>query len=82
MATDVIEHLDDDAALRELRRVAVVVRALHGLRRLSKGGSDLALIPPWLNRVLELPLRFEAAAIERGLALPAGLSVGTVCRAA
>lgn len=33
------------------------------------------------NRVLELPMRAEAAAIRRGLRFPAGVSIGMVCTA-
>jgi len=140
LATDVIEHLDDDVrALRELRRVAsehgrlvvtvpayawlwsrhdesmhhrrrYTARRLTGrlraagwepavqtyfysallplvigaraLRGISGGGgdrSDLALSPPALNRLLELPVHAEARMIRRGARLPAGVSVGVVC---
>jgi SAM-dependent methyltransferase len=139
LATDVIEHIDDDtAALRELHRVAarqarlvltvpayqwlwsehdesVHHRRRYTARRLRErvlatgwaptvetyffttvlapvaflrtlrtrtgrsGGSDLALPPPALNRVLELVVRGEARLIERGLRLPAGVSLGMVC---
>jgi SAM-dependent methyltransferase len=44
--------------------------------------SELALTPPALNGVLELPLRAEAALIARGVSLPAGLSLLAVMRAA
>jgi SAM-dependent methyltransferase len=140
LATDVIEHLEDDRrALLELRRVAtpgarLVVtvpaynwlwsphdeshhhRRRYTLRRLRdrvgaagweplassyyytallpavaavragrklgagrSGGSDLALTPKRLNRVMELPGRAEAALIERGFSLPAGVSIGMAC---
>lgn len=139
LATDVIEHVDDDdAALRELRRVAVAEgrliltvpaygwlwsshdESVHHRRRYTaprlrervlaagwapavetyffstvlppvalvrtvrkrtgwNGKSDLALPPPALNRLLELTVRGEARLIERGLRLPAGVSVGMVC---
>jgi SAM-dependent methyltransferase len=39
------------------------------------GASELALTPPWLNPVLELPLRLEAALVRRGVDLPPGLSL-------
>jgi SAM-dependent methyltransferase len=142
VATDVIEHLDDDRrALGELRRVAsdrgrlVVtvpayawlwsrhdeslhhrrrytaprlaaqmraagwepqlqtyffsallpgVAAVRALRRGDSNGSarsDLELTSPWLSRVLELPSRAEAKLIERGVRLPAGVSVGMVAAA-
>jgi SAM-dependent methyltransferase len=142
LATDVIEHLDDDRrALAELRRVAasgarlvVTVPAyewlwsehdvsMHHRRRYTLAGlqaataaagwrpvvrsyffslllpavaavrlgrrllpgrrewSDLALAPGFLGRALELPMRAEARLIERGVRLPAGVSVGMVCTA-
>ncbi len=45
------------------------------------GSSELALTPPALNGMLELPLRAEAALIARGWSLPAGLSLLAVLRA-
>jgi SAM-dependent methyltransferase len=138
LATDVIEHVDDDiAALRELRRVAAPEgrliltvpayqwlwsshdESVHHRRRYTAprlrervlaagwaptvetyffstelppvalvrtvrkrtgwtGKSDLALPPPALNRLLELTVQGEARLIERGLRLPAGVSVGMV----
>jgi SAM-dependent methyltransferase len=142
VATDVIEHLDDDRrALAELRRVAAAhgrlvvtvpayswlwsrhdeslhhrrrytvarlaermraagweprletyffsallpgVAAVRALRRGDSNGagrSDLELTSPWLSRVLELPSRAEARLIERGVRLPAGVSVGMVAAA-
>lgn len=139
IATDVIEHLDDDRrALAELRRVAApggrviitvpayrwlwshhdeshhhkrrytlrglrgpmeasgwntqvssyyysamlpavaAVRAARRLRSGENGRSDLSLTPPGLNRILELPVRAEAAIVERGGRLPAGVSIGMV----
>ena len=44
------------------------------------GGSELALTPRALDRVLELPLRAEAALIAHGASLPAGLSLLAVLR--
>jgi SAM-dependent methyltransferase len=140
LATDVIEHLEDDRrALSELRRVAApgarlivtvpaytwlwsphddthhhrrrytlrrlsaqadlagwtpavssyyysailpavaAIRAVRKLRPERIGRSDLALTPSALNRVLELPVQAEARLIERGVRLPAGVSVGMVC---
>jgi SAM-dependent methyltransferase len=142
LATDVIEHLDDDRlALTELRRVAALgarlivtvpaynwlwsphdeshhhrrrytlrqlrgrvaatgweplagsyyftallpavaaVRALRKRRPRQNGRSDLALTPSRLNGVLEWPGRIEATLIERGVVLPAGLSIGVACAA-
>jgi SAM-dependent methyltransferase len=55
------------------------VRTTRRLRPARNGRSDLALAPPALNRALELPVRAEARLIERGVRLPAGVSVGMVC---
>lgn len=143
IATDVIEHLDDDRrALAELRRVTkpggrLVVtvpaytwlwsrhdeslhhRRRYTARRLSAqmtsagwaprvetyfftallpgvaavrafrrgegngdGESDLSLTSARVGRLLELPSRGEAKLIERGVNLPAGVSVGMVASAA
>jgi SAM-dependent methyltransferase len=42
--------------------------------------SELALTPPWLDGLLELPLRAEAVLIGRGVPLPAGLSLLALLR--
>lgn len=42
--------------------------------------QDLHLTPRALNRALETPMRLEARMIERGWRLPAGVSIGMVCR--
>ena len=136
-ATDVIEHVADDAAaLAEMRRVAtpgarllLTVPAyawlwsaederlqhhrrytLPGLRRTAEaagwapafgtyfnslllpviavarklpgrrsGRPELERTPSALDGALSLPMRVEAAAIRKGLRLPAGVSVGLVC---
>jgi SAM-dependent methyltransferase len=41
--------------------------------------SDYELTPKPLDRLLEQPMRVEAALIARGLRMPAGVSVGMVC---
>ena len=41
--------------------------------------SDLHLSPGLLDRWLELPIHAEARLIERGVGLPAGVSLGMVC---
>ena len=57
--------------------------AVRLARRRSAGdaASELTLTSPALDRVLELPLRAEAALIRRGAAIPAGLSLVAVLRA-
>ena len=55
------------------------VRTLAARRREA---SDYELTEGPLNRVLELPMRAEAAAIGRGARFPAGVSIGMVCRPA
>jgi SAM-dependent methyltransferase len=54
------------------------------LRRRRKGSerSDLMLTPRLLDPPLSVPMRLEARLIRAGLALPAGVSIGTVCRPA
>lgn len=56
------------------------VRMLQRLRSSSNGKSDLQLSPGALDRWLELPVRGEANLIRRGVSLPAGVSLGMVCR--
>jgi SAM-dependent methyltransferase len=144
VATDVIEHLDDDRlALAELGRVAAPggclvltvpayawlwsrhdeslhhkrrytaarmraqleaagwqprfatyfftallpgVAAVRAFRRADRNGSangesDCSLTSPGVGRLLELPSRGEAKLIERGVSLPAGVSLGVVATA-
>lgn len=42
--------------------------------------ADLERTPSAMNGPLSLPMRLEAGAIRRGLSLPAGVSLGIVCR--
>ncbi len=53
-------------------------------KRLPQGSSerkaDLERTPAGLNGPLSAPMRLEAALIRRGASLPAGVSVGIVCR--
>lgn len=58
------------------------VRTVQRLRGEPDGEpkSDLHLSPPAVDRLLELPIQGEARLIERGVTLPAGVSVGMVCR--
>jgi SAM-dependent methyltransferase len=48
--------------------------------RATHAGSDLALTPPALDRLLELPLRLESRFVAAGGRLPAGLSLLAVLR--
>jgi SAM-dependent methyltransferase len=57
-------------------------RLRRGRRRRPPEHSHVEMTPRWLDGVLELPLRIEAAAIGRGLRLPAGLSLMAVFRPA
>lgn len=54
-------------------RLAARISARHGR-------TDLDRTPARLNGALAMPLRLEAAAIRHGARLPAGVSVGMVCR--
>jgi SAM-dependent methyltransferase len=58
-------------------RVASRIASRSGSR---SGHTDLDRTPALLNRVLEQPMRFEAALVRRGARLPAGVSLGLVCR--
>jgi hypothetical protein len=58
-----------------------VVAAARLVGRSSRRGhTDLDRTPALLNGALGLPMRFEAALVGRGVRLPAGVSVGLVCR--
>jgi SAM-dependent methyltransferase len=59
------------------------VRLVMQLRRTAarNGRPDLELTPPALNWMLTQPMRLEAALIGRGVHIPAGVSIGMVCRA-
>lgn len=48
--------------------------------RREGASSDIERTPPWLDKPLSLPMRFEARLIRAGVRLPAGVSVGVVCR--
>ena len=54
---------------------AAIVRLVQ--RRGAEDGykPDLTIGPPWLNTILEQPLRIEASWLARGATLPAGLSL-------
>ncbi|HXS33104.1 MAG TPA: class I SAM-dependent methyltransferase [Solirubrobacterales bacterium] len=55
-----------------------VAKRLRGQR--ERGEADLERTPTSLNGLLSLPMRLEAQLIRRGVSLPAGVSVGIVCR--
>jgi SAM-dependent methyltransferase len=75
------EPLAGSYCFTTLLPAVAAVRAVRTRRPRQNGHSDLALTPPQLNGVLELPGRVEAALIERGVVLPAGLSIGMACAA-
>lgn len=50
------------------------------LPKRSTGQADLDRTPPSLDGLLSLPMRLEARLIRAGVSLPAGVSVGIVCR--
>ncbi|HTT87639.1 MAG TPA: methyltransferase domain-containing protein [Acidimicrobiales bacterium] len=60
---------------------AVAVARLITGSSSRRGHTDLDRTPATLNRLLELPMRLEAAMVRRGMTLPAGVSLGLVCRA-
>src|SRR5689334_3913410 len=49
--------------------------------RRRRAGGDLELTPAWADAALSLPMRAEAALIRRGVRIPAGVSIGVLCRA-
>jgi len=62
---------------------AAAVRAFRRADRngSANGESDCSLTSPGVGRLLELPSRGEAKLIERGVRLPAGVSLGVVATA-
>jgi len=67
-----------DTHFNSLLLPAAAATRLAGRLRRSDHGSDLSLTPPRLDAMLELPLRFEAALLARGVTLAAGLSVAAL----
>jgi hypothetical protein len=58
---------------------SLLLAPIAAVRLVSRSdGSDYERTGPLLNRALTAPMRAEAAAIERGARLPAGVSVGMV----
>jgi SAM-dependent methyltransferase len=49
-------------------------------RRRKPESTDYELTPGWLNDALALPMRAEADLIRRGVSLPAGVSIGLICK--
>jgi len=65
----------------------VLLPAIGLVRLIARRGkprqrADTDLTPGPLNAVLGLPMRMEAALIRAGARLPAGVSIGVVCRPA
>jgi SAM-dependent methyltransferase len=58
------------------------VRVLTRRRDATNGSTDYELAGGPLNSALTLPMRAEASLIRRGADLPAGVSIGMVCRPA
>lgn len=58
-----------------LPAAALVRIARRGVPDQDDQASELALTPPALNGILELPLRLEATLVRRGMDLPTGLSL-------
>lgn len=63
-----------------LAPAALVRLAERGRRPNADYTPELKLGPPWLNGVLERPMRMEARWLSRGRTLPAGLSLLAVLR--
>lgn len=59
-----------------------LVRLLTRRKEVVNGRSDYELAAGPLNAALGLPMRAEAALIRHGARLPAGVSIGMVCRPA
>lgn len=59
------------------------IAAARKLRRWlgCRGKAELALTPRGLDNLLSLPMRLDARLIAAGISIPAGVSVGLVCRA-
>jgi len=56
-----------------------LVRTAQRFRSEMNDGSDLQVSPRAFDRWLELPVRGEAKLIERGVSMPAGVSLAMVC---
>lgn len=57
------------------------IALVRGLSKLTgRKGAEVDATPASLDGVLSLPMRLEACLIRAGVSLPAGVSVGIVCR--
>ncbi|MDQ3647027.1 MAG: class I SAM-dependent methyltransferase [Actinomycetota bacterium] len=56
------------------------IAVTRALRRPDHRRPELEQTPAALNRLLAAPMQLEAALIGRGVRLPAGVSLGVVCR--
>jgi SAM-dependent methyltransferase len=74
------EPMVDTYFYTSLLAPVAAVRLLQRLRSNGNGKPDLKKSPGALDRWLELPMRGEANLIRRGVSLPAGVSLGMVCR--
>jgi len=75
------EPMVDSYFMTILLPAVAATRLLDGLTGRDPA-SDLERTPPMLNRLFEAPAGAEAAVIARGGRLPAGVSIGAVCRRA
>jgi SAM-dependent methyltransferase len=74
------EPMIDTYFYSSLLAPVAAVRLVQRLRTNGNGKPDLKKSPGALDRLLELPVRGEAKLIRRGVSLPAGVSLGMVCR--
>jgi SAM-dependent methyltransferase len=73
-------HLEFATYFNSLLLPIAAAARLASSQSSRRGHTDLDRTPTALNGVLEVPLRLEAALIARGVRLPAGVSLGLVCR--
>jgi SAM-dependent methyltransferase len=63
---------------------SILLPAIAAVRLLPEGSgekkADFERTPAFLDGPLSLPMRAEAQLIRRGVSLPAGVSIGVVCR--
>ena len=73
-------ELERDTYFNGLLLLPAATVRLAQRRRRAHPRSDLALTPPALNGVLELPLRLESRLVAFGARIPAGLSLLAILR--